>query len=233
MNVRVRYFAAVREAAQISQEEMQLPAGSSVSEALAMVVDRHPAVARLVDSVMVMVNQAYVDRRALLADGDELALIPPVSGGSGKRFVVQEAPLDPRTVEALVDDPETGALVTFIGRVRDVARGQEVTSLDYEAYPEAAEAMMAQIGDEISAKWGLTNVAIAHRTGLLAVGEASVVICVASRHRGEAFEASQYAIERLKQIVPIWKKEHYKDGAVWIGSEADYQRENPRGGANS
>jgi molybdopterin synthase catalytic subunit len=176
-------------------------------------------------STMLMVNRAYVQPDHVLADGDELALIPPVSGGSSHRFLVQEEPLDPRVVEALVDDPATGALVTFIGRVRDHARGQGVSALDYEAYPEAATEMMAVIANEIRERWGIGQVAIAHRTGLLQVGEASVVICVASPHRAEAFEACQYAIERLKEIVPVWKKEHYDDGATWIGSEADYQRE--------
>ena len=109
--------------------------------------------------------------------------------------------------------------------MRDHARGQTVAALDYEAYPPAAEKMLAQIGDEIEAKWGLNRVAILHRTGLLKPGETSVVISVASPHRDEAFEAARYAIERIKEIVPIWKKEHYEDGAIWVGSEFDYQRE--------
>ena len=100
-----------------------------------------------------------------------------------------------------------------------------VVALDYEAYPAAAEKMLAQIGDEIRERWGIERVAIAHRTGYLTPGEASVVIAVASPHRGEAFAACAYAIERIKEIVPIWKKEHYTDGATWVGSEADYQRE--------
>jgi molybdopterin synthase catalytic subunit len=106
-----------------------------------------------------------------------------------------------------------------------VAREREVVALEYEAYAPAAEKMLARIGEEIAARWGIERVAIVHRTGRLPVGEASVVIAVAAAHRGEAFAACQHAIERLKEIVPIWKKEFYRDGAVWVGSEADYQRE--------
>ncbi|MGI9252219.1 MAG: molybdenum cofactor biosynthesis protein [Thermomicrobiales bacterium] len=225
MLVTVKYFAALREVVGQMREERDAPAGSTAGDLFEAIAADYPRIAPMRSSTMLMVNRAYVQPDHPLSDGDELALIPPVSGGADERFMVQEAPLDPRSVEALLDDPTTGALVTFIGRVRDHARGQGVSALDYEAYPEAAAVMMAQIADEIRERWGIGQVAIHHRTGLLRVGEASVVICVASAHRGEAFEASEYAIERLKEIVPVWKKEHYDDGATWIGSEADYQRE--------
>ncbi len=127
----------------------------------------------------------------------------------------------------MIDDA-SGALVTFAGTVRDNARGKQVIALDYEAYPPAAEKMLEQIGDEIFERWGIRNVAIAHRHGLLHVGETSVVIAVSSAHREAAFEACRYAIERIKVLVPIWKREIYEDGAVWIGSEADYQVETGR-----
>ncbi|MGH2616986.1 MAG: molybdenum cofactor biosynthesis protein MoaE, partial [Thermomicrobiales bacterium] len=130
---------------------------------------------------------------------------------------------EPRDVERLVAHSGAGAIVTFIGTVRDNARGKAVTHLAYEAYAPAAEQMLAQIGDEIQERWGIEQTAIAHRTGSLAIGEASVVISVASPHRDAAFAACQYAIERIKEIVPIWKKEHYADGAAWIGSEHEYQ----------
>ena len=152
-------------------------------------------------------------------------LIPPVSGGGQPRFRVQSEALDPRFTESLVAHPGAGAIVTFIGTVRDHGRGQAVTHLEYEAYAPAAELTMAQIGDEIRERWGIDHVAIVHRVGSLAVGEASVVISVASAHRDAAFEACRYAIERIKEIVPIWKKEHYADGAAWLGSEHDYQVE--------
>ena len=114
------------------------------------------------------------------------------------------------------------------GTVRDNARGKAVTALEYEAYPPAAEKMLEQIGEEIFEQWGIRTVAIAHRYGLLQIGETSVVIAVSSAHRETAFDACRYAIERIKVLVPIWKREVYEDGAVWIGSEADYQVETGR-----
>ncbi len=224
MRVNLRYFAAVRELLGRSKEARDVPDGATVGAVLDALQADEPRLAPMRGRVMLMVNQEYTREDHVLGHGDELALIPPVSGGDGRFRVLQE-PLDPRAVEALVDDPGSGALLTFVGRVRDNARGKGVVGLDYEAYPEAAEKMMAKIGDEIRERWGIEHVAIVHRTGFLPVGEASVVICIASPHRAEAFAAGEYAIDRLKEIVPVWKKEHYADGASWIGSEADYRRE--------
>ncbi|MCC6315385.1 MAG: molybdenum cofactor biosynthesis protein MoaE [Thermomicrobiales bacterium] len=228
MQVSIRYFAAIRETMGRASEERDVPDGTTAGALFDLLVSEQPRLAAMRDSTMLMVDRVYVKPDRVLRAGAEIALIPPVSGGAERRFRVQTEPLDPRQIEALVDDPTTGALVTFVGRVRDHARGQNVDALDYEAYPEAAEAMMAQIAEEIRACWGIGNLAIAHRAGLLRVGEASVVIAVASPHRGDAFAAAAYAIDRLKEIVPIWKKEHYADGSAWIGSEADYQRETGR-----
>ncbi|MFL5183208.1 MAG: molybdenum cofactor biosynthesis protein MoaE, partial [Microvirga sp.] len=185
----------------------------------------HPRLERMRPVTMVMVNKTYVTDDHLLRDGDELALIPPVSGGARPRFSIQTEPLDPRLTESLVAHPGAGAIATFIGTVRDHGRGRQVTHLEYEAYAPAAELTMAQIANEIHERWGIDHVAMTHRVGSLAVGEASVVISVASAHRDAAFEACRYAIERIKEIVPIWKKEHYADGAAWLGSEHDYQIE--------
>jgi molybdopterin synthase catalytic subunit len=180
-------------------------------------------------ALMVMVDQRYQPRDYVLSNGVEVAIIPPVSGGSEeKRFVVSDRVIDPRRVEQLVIDDASGALVTFAGTVRDHARGKKVTALEYEAYPPAAEKMLEQIGDEIFERWGVRTVAIEHRYGLLQIGEISVVIAVSSAHREVAFDACRYAIERIKVLVPIWKREIYDDGAVWIGSEADYQVETGR-----
>lgn len=224
MVVTVRYFALIREVVGTTVEEREVPDGLTAGGLFDLLVAEHPRLAPMRDATMVMVNEVYVPRGHRLGAGDEVALIPPVSGG-GRRFWLQAGPLDPRAVEALVDDPATGAVVTFVGRVRDNARGRPVVALEYEAYPAAAEAMLTQIGDEVAAQWGSVRLAIAHRTGTLGVGEASVAIAAAAAHRAEAFAACQYAIERLKEIVPIWKKEHYADGAVWVGSEAAYQQE--------
>ena len=225
MRVTVRYFAAIREVTGTRSETREVPEGTSAGRLVDLVVADHPGIDALRRSAALMVNHAYADPSRPLVDGDEVALIPPVSGGSShqQNFRVTEEPIDLTVVEAAVADPAAGAVVSFAGTVRDHARGQEVTLLEYEAYPEAAEKMLAQVGDEISARWDVRRVAIVHRFGRLAVGEVSVAIAVSSAHRAEAFDACRYAIDRIKEIVPIWKKEVYAGGAAWIGSEAEYQ----------
>ena len=134
-------------------------------------------------------------------------------------FKIVNAPIDPATLTAEVLTDADGAICTFQGVARRYSRGREVVHLEYEAYPEMAERKLAEIGDELRVKFGVERVAIHHRTGVLAIGEASVVIAVASPHRKEAFAACQYAIDRIKQTVPIWKKEIWSDGQQWIGWE--------------
>lgn len=228
--IHIRHFALVRELVGVNQESRTYPDLVTPDEVFADIGRDHPDLARLRGTVRVMVNHAYGAWDSPLEDGDELAFIPPVSGGSGHRlFRVTASPLDARETEAFVRDPSCGAVLTFTGEVRDNARGSDVTALDYEAYDEAATAMMGTIADEIEDQFGVDRIAIIHRVGYLEPGEASVVISVASPHRDEAFRAARHAIERLKQIVPIWKKEHYAGGETWIGSEAEYQREIGRG----
>lgn len=228
MDVDIRYFAIIREIIGSSSERRSISDQMTVGELFDQLISEHPRLERIKPVTMLMVNQAYVSADRHLHDGDEVALIPPVSGGAGRLFRVQSAPLDPRETERAVSHPGAGAIVTFVGTVRDHARGQTVAQLEYEAYAPAAEKMLEQIGAEIDERWQLDRVAIVHRIGALQVGEASVVISVASAHRDAAFDACRHAIERIKQIVPIWKKEHYADGAVWIGSEHDYQVETGR-----
>ena len=134
-------------------------------------------------------------------------------------FKVVEGPIDELGLEDAVRTDADGAVLVFRGVARRYSRGREVVHLEYEAYPEMAEKVMAEIGDEIKTRWEVSRVAIVHRTGVLQIGEASVVIAIASPHRAEAFAAGQYAIDRLKQIVPIWKKEVWSDGSQWIGWE--------------
>lgn len=225
MRVTLRHFALIRETIGQSSETRDVAEGTTIGGLYDELAAAHPRLTPLKSSVMMMANQEYVKPDYRLGDGDEIVFIPPVSGGEGRLFRITEGPLDPRETEQAVADPGAGAIVTFTGVVRDNGRGRPVSALDYEAYAPAAEKMMARVADEIREKWGLERVAIIHRTGLLPVGEASVVISISSPHRDAAFDACRYAIERLKEIVPIWKKEHYDDGAVWIGSEAEYQRE--------
>ena len=230
MRVRLRYFAMIREVLGRADEWREVPLGTTVDQLFDQLSAAEPRLAPLKATTLLMVNQEYVPGDHPLGDGDEIALIPPVSGGEAARFRVTPEPLDARKVEALVAAPDAGAIVTFTGTVRDHARGKAVVALDYEAYEPAAEKMLARIGEEIRERWGIERVAIAHRIGYLTPGEASVAIAVASPHRAEAFDACRHAIERIKEIVPIWKKEHYADGAIWVGSEAEYQRELGRAG---
>ena len=157
----------------------------------------------------------------MLRDGDEVAFLPPVSGGMGDGpahplVSLSEATIDEREVAGRVSGPRTGGIVTFVGAVRDHARGSEIEHLEYEAYPEMALREMAKISDAVAERWEGTRVAIAHRVGRLEIGEAAVVIVAASPHRAEAFEACRFAIDTLKETVPIWKKEFATDGTYWV-----------------
>jgi len=142
-------------------------------------------------------------------------------------YKIVEGPIDELDLENVVRTDADGAVIVFRGVARRQSRGREVVHLEYEAYPEMAEKVMAQIGDEMRERWPITNVAIVHRTGVLEIGQASVVIAVSAPHRGEAFAASQYAIDRLKQVVPIWKKEVWSDGSQWIGWEHQQEHAHP------
>ena len=235
MKVHLRYFALWRETLGRAGETRELPPGLTVGDLFDQVTADQPRLAALRGATLLMVNQEYVPPTTPLAEGDEIAFIPPVSGGAGDGsghdgdrpalFRVVETPLDVRDVIRAAEDPAAGAIVSFVGTVRDHSLGKAVTALDYEAYPAAAEKMLARIGQEVCARWLVRRVAIIHRTGHLAVGEASVVIAVSAARRHAAFEACEHAIVRLKQIVPIWKKEVWADGEEWIGWDAQFPRD--------
>ena len=225
VQVTLRFFAIMRERIGESERQVSFADGSRVADVVRYVEQEFAEIAPLFRASMVMRNHEYVDREEPLADGDEIAFIPPVSGGERDHYRVTADVLDSQAITARVEDDGAGAIVTFAGTVRDNARGRGVLWLDYEAYGEAAEVQLRKIGEEMHERWPLLAIAIEHRTGRLAIGEASVVIAVSSAHREAAFQAAAYAIERIKQIVPIWKKEAYDDGETWIGSEADYQVE--------
>jgi molybdopterin synthase catalytic subunit/molybdopterin converting factor small subunit len=160
------------------------------------------------------VNREYAGPEDVLHDGDEVAVIPPVSGGA---FRISDAPLDLNAAAAEAASDEAGAVATFVGTVRRSSRGRDVLYLEYEAFAEMAEPMLAQLADELIAKHGLCKVAIHHRVGRVEIGEASVVIAVSAAHRAAALEACHEAIDTLKSTIPLWKKEVYAGGEEWIG----------------
>lgn len=223
MRVLVRLFASYREAAGRGHYEMELPEGAVVRDVLSRIVGEHPLL-RSQREIVAARNREYVALDAPLAEGDEVALIPPVSGGAVTRgaadILVTSAPLSLDTALARVRHEGAGGVCVFVGTVRRENRGKRVTLLEYEAYPEMAEAKMAELAAEAERRWGPLRIAIHHRVGRLTVGDDAVVIAVAATHRSEAFAACRFAIDRLKEIVPIWKKEHTDDGAVWIDDHA-------------
>jgi molybdopterin synthase catalytic subunit len=207
VRVTVRLFAGVRERAGQSRVEL---------EDVERVEDVWPKLG-LGDEppgLLYAVNREYVERGQELADGDEVALIPPVSGGS---FRLVEGPLDVTAVLSEVEDPGAGALASFVGTVRNRSRDRDVVHLEYEAFEEMAEPLLARLGDDLTERHGLYAIAIHHRLGRVEIGEASVAIAVAAPHRAAALDACREAIETLKVTIPLWKKEVYADGEEWIG----------------
>jgi len=205
--VRVRLFAGLRERAGWSEREL---------DGVDRIADIWPALdlGQEPEGLLYALNKEYADRDQLLTDGDEVALIPPVSGGT---FRLTGEPL---SLDAVVDEvrsDQAGAIATFIGTTRLQSRGRTVLHLDYEAYEEMAEQVMAQIAAELKGRYDLCEIAIHHRTGRVEIGEASVVIAVSAPHRQDALAACKDAIDTLKEQVPLWKKEFYEGGEDWIG----------------
>ena len=219
MRVGVRLFARYREAAGRERLEVDLPEGGTVEAAWSAVVDRHPALSPYRPFTLFAVGNEYVGPQHRLSPSDELCLFPPVSGGSGSDvYRVAGEPLSPDAIAAEVDDPGAGGIVIFSGVVRNETGGRPVKFLEYEAHAPMAEAKMREIGQTVRARWaGVKRVALLHRIGRLEIGESSVLIAVSAAHRQDAFEACTYAIDTLKRTVPVWKKEHFEDGEIWVG----------------
>ena len=209
-------FARLRELAGTDAAEAS---GSTVGEAWESLRRRFPGLPANPDGIRAARNQDFVEWDAPVGPGDELAFIPPVSGGGpdgGVLFELTTETLDARRLEAAVAHAGAGAICTFTGVVRDSSRGERVERLEYEAYAGMAEKQMRAIAGEIAQRWPEARVAMAHRTGQLEIGEASVVVSVSCPHRAEAIAACKHGIDRLKESVPIWKKEFAEGGAVWI-----------------
>ncbi|CDN45788.1 MULTISPECIES: molybdenum cofactor biosynthesis protein MoaE [unclassified Paenibacillus] len=228
---KIALFAGLPERIGMPEITLELPEGSMSAGSLkAAVAAAYPAHASLIGVSFVACNEAYAPDGQMLDCGDRLALLPPVSGGedsaagrddssSDMRYVITSAPLDAGRVSSLVLHPDHGAALVFIGTTREWTQGKRTVLLEYEAYEPMALRTLRQIGAELAERWPGTISAISHRIGPVAVGEASVVIAVSSPHRDGGYEASRYAIERLKQIVPIWKKEIWEDGSEWKGHQ--------------
>jgi len=209
MRVTVRLFAGLREHAGTARRDVELGDGARVADVWrALELGDEPA------GIVFAVNRAYVERSQALAEGDEVALIPPVSGGA---FRLTEDPIDLAAVVAEVEDDHAGAIATFVGTVRAQSRGRQVVRLEYEAYEGMAENVMAGLAVRLKERYDLCAIAITHRVGVCEIGDASVAIAVSAPHRQDALAACKDAIDTLKETVPLWKKEVYEGGEEWIG----------------
>lgn len=225
VSLNVLYFARVREIVGRADERLEVADGASVGDAVDALVALHPGLGPLLPSVRVAFDGAFVDRASPVRDGGELVLIPPVAGGADlapagpPRVDLTELPLDDARAALLseaVGGPGEGAVVLFVGKVRDHARGKDVEVLEYEAYPSMALSEMRKVIDHVEATWPGARAAIHHRVGRLVVGDVAVIAAVGHAHRGPAFEACREIIEGLKRDVPIWKREIGPDGASWV-----------------
>ena len=237
MRVKIRLFAMLRQQAGWREREVELPDKASIDDAWQLLVDETPALAPQRDHVRFARNREYATADQRLSDGDELALIPPVAGGADSylRLEITPNPISDKLLAELRHEvPSTvdGAYVVFVGQTRESAgtpspgeeqeaakhAGKPVVGLDYEVFDEMALDVLRAIASEIEQRFGVTRLAIVHRSGEVPLGEASVVVCAAAVHRSAAFDSARYGIEELKARAPIWKSEQYSDGSVWIGS---------------
>jgi molybdopterin converting factor subunit 1 len=222
MKVNVLFFGLTHDLTGFAQELVDLPEGESLDGLWRRYQSRFPRLSGVADSLLIAVNQEIAPRSARLHDGDEVAFLPPVSGGAGDDiFRITRDPISASDLARRLCASEDGAVVIFEGVVRNHSHGRATLYLEYEAYEPMAVHKMEEIGREAKEKFPIDGLGIVHRLGRLEIGETSVVIVVTSAHRRAAFEACQYAIDRLKQVVPIWKKEYFADGAVWAEAEGE------------
>jgi molybdopterin synthase catalytic subunit/molybdopterin converting factor small subunit len=230
MKIRVLLFGVLKDLLGRAVETIDLPEGAGVREVILYYARVSPRFEAMVPSLAIAVNQEYSRTDRALCEGDEVGLLPPVSGGSaggsedhgevpGEVRVVRER-IDREAVVGRLKRPADGAAVIFDGVVRDNTRGRRTLYLDYEAYEAMALKQMESLAAEARARFGVRGASIVHRLGRLEIGETSVLIVVAAAHRGAAFEACRWIIDTLKKTVPIWKKEYFEDGAVWADGEA-------------
>lgn len=238
MLVRILVFGQLKEIASPGELQLEVPAGATVASLFAELVGRYPGLEGLASSIAIARNQSFAQPDELLEDGDEIALLPPVSGGKdwilseetpeGHFFGISRSVLDAAALNKKLLQDCDGALCTFEGVVRNNTKGRATKFLDYEGYESMAIKVMADLGKELAAKHKVSRIGMIHRLGRLDIGEASVVVSVASPHREAAIAAAHEGINRLKKTVPIWKKEHFADGEVWV--EGAWEESIPKAG---
>jgi MoaE-MoaD fusion protein len=230
MRARVLFFGMLKDVVGISAEEIDLPEGANLASVFAYYAERQPRLRDLSGSIVAARNREFADLSTVIADGDELAFLPPVSGGTEYFLEMESGPhyfaltrqaIDTRAIISHLLTGAEGAVVTFEGTVRNNTKGRPTLYLDYECYEPMALRLMAKIGCEVAQGFAISRVAMIHRLGRLLVGESSVAVIVTAPHRRPAFEAALEGINRLKKTVPIWKKEHFVDGEVWVEGEWD------------
>jgi molybdopterin converting factor subunit 1 len=230
MHIRVLFFGQLKDICGRAQDDVELPENSTAGSVFRHYAAEFPKLADMAGSIVLARNQEFTTSSALLAAGDEVALLPPVSGGAflheiqdpeGHFFALTREPIDPRAVETALLAGCDGALVTFQGVVRNNTRGRGTLRLEYECYETMAIRKMAEIGRAIAGQFAISRIAMLHRLGTLEIGEASVIVVAVAPHRKPAFDATLEGINRLKKLVPVWKKEFFEDGEVWVEGEWD------------
>jgi MoaE-MoaD fusion protein len=221
MRVRVLFFGMLKDLTGQGSESAELPDSAMLGDLVRHFENQLPQIKDLLPAVAISVNQEYAGPETPLKDGDEVAFLPPVSGGAMQagHCAIVRAPIDANSILQRIKHPEDGAAVVFEGIVRNHTRGRRTLYLDYEAYEEMALKQMNGLAEQACSQFQIRDVALIHRLGRLHIGETSVLIVVASAHRAPAFEACRWLIDTLKKSVPIWKKEYFEDGAVWADGE--------------
>lgn len=214
MRIRLRFFAAPREVVGAARLDLDLPEGSTVAELRRTVLERWPGLAKWDEHLLVSVNQDFSRPEQRLAEGDEVAFFPPVSGGGVVRVQPDDFSVD--AVVAATRQAGAGAVCTFTGVVREDNLGQRVEGIEYEAYAEMAQAKLQELAAQATAKFHLVDCSIVHRHGLLRVGDRICVVVTSARHRQAAYEANAWVMEELKRVVPLWKREHTARGPRWL-----------------
>lgn len=227
MRIRVLFFGLLKEICERSEDRLDLPAGARARAVFDHYSALYPRLQAMAGSTVLALNHEFAPPEKMLAEGDEVALLPPVSGGSGSAsdggefFALTRQPIDVPVWERKILQDFDGAIVTFHGVVRNNTRGRATLRLEYECYEEMAIRKITEIGREIAAQFAISRIGMIHRLGTLEIGEASVVVIAAAPHRKPAFDAALEGINRLKKLVPIWKKEFFADGEVWVEGEWD------------